>query len=280
METKYIRFWMSFHESTTHLSTSGKLFVAQGTRIGLLAGVESHVEAQAFLKGEGLGALGAGKLFAVLVGRGDMVLQVDRLPVALPADGALVRPLVRVNEHVALQVRFAAKLLGTEAADVVLPFHGLWLSADSFLRRRLDVVGIFQVLLTSTFFLVLVRTGVPQTSQAALPPLDGRCCDKNRGRASIRRRRGERDPAVCVQGDGILFGQTATTTYHFGFNGYLAVTTIFMFLKISSLGTSTTVDCFTSTINDLSNFWFRFATLRIVAIHLWFLISLDGLEES
>lgn len=111
MESKYIKIWMSFDGITTHLSTSGKLFVAQGTRIGLLAGVESHVEAQAFFEGERLGALWAGKLFAVLVGRGDMVLQVYRLAVALPADGALVRPLVRVDEHVALQVRFSAKLL-------------------------------------------------------------------------------------------------------------------------------------------------------------------------
>lgn len=47
---------------------------------------------------------------------------------------------------------------------MVLPFHGLWLSADSLLRRWLDVVGIFQVLLTGTIF-VLVRADVPQLTK-------------------------------------------------------------------------------------------------------------------
>jgi len=96
--------------------------------------VEAHVETQALLKGEGLGTLRAGELLPVLVGGGDVVLEVDRLAVTLSTILALVRPFVRVNEHVSLQVGLAAELFGAVTADMVLPFH--WLRLPSRLFRR------------------------------------------------------------------------------------------------------------------------------------------------
>jgi len=175
--------------------------------------VEAHVETQALLKGEGLGTLRAGELLPVLVGGGDVVLEVDRLAVTLSTILALVRPFVRVNEHVSLQVGLAAELFGAVTADMVLPFHWLRLPCRLF-RQGLHVIGILRVLLAAVF-IFLLRTGISQTSQAALSPLY-----RMRGawrRFPRRRRRGQRDSAVRKEGDGILLGHAASAAYHWFF---------------------------------------------------------------
>jgi len=77
----------------------------------------------------------------MLVGGGDMIFQVDRLAVALATILALVRSFVRVDKHVALQIRLATELFGALTADMVLAFHRFALSGR-LLKLRLHVIII------------------------------------------------------------------------------------------------------------------------------------------
>lgn len=102
------------------MSAACEAFITLRTSVGFLARVQSHVEPQTLLHRKHFRALLASELPLIRVGAVDVIPEVNRLPVAVATLLALIRALVRMDEHVATQIVIATKLLRTNVANVHL----------------------------------------------------------------------------------------------------------------------------------------------------------------